>query len=148
MFDATCPLVTKVHNEAIRYARAGYQIFLVGHADHQEIIGTRGEAPATASSVTLSPDEIVQVEAKKATAAIVMHYTGHLRRWNCEWVLIVLAIALLPVVTAIARRSVWRYAASITATFAGPIGTPVRAPAATPISRNISTAPPTKPMRP
>ena len=43
--DATCPLVTKVHNEAIRYAKAGYQILLVGHADHQEIIGTRGEAP-------------------------------------------------------------------------------------------------------
>lgn len=43
--DATCPLVTKVHMEAIRYARQGYQILLVGHADHQEIIGTRGEAP-------------------------------------------------------------------------------------------------------
>ena len=43
--DATCPLVTKVHMEAIRYAQKGYQILLVGHADHQEIIGTRGEAP-------------------------------------------------------------------------------------------------------
>lgn len=43
--DATCPLVTKVHAEAIRYARRGYQILLIGHTDHQEIIGTRGEAP-------------------------------------------------------------------------------------------------------
>ena len=43
--DATCPLVTKVHNEAIRYAEKGYQILLIGHADHQEVIGTRGEAP-------------------------------------------------------------------------------------------------------
>lgn len=43
--DATCPLVTKVHSEAIRYARQGYQILLIGHADHQEVIGTRGEAP-------------------------------------------------------------------------------------------------------
>jgi len=43
--DATCPLVTKVHAEAIRYARKGYQIILIGHADHQEVIGTRGEAP-------------------------------------------------------------------------------------------------------
>ncbi len=43
--DATCPLVTKVHAEAIRYAKRGYQILLIGHADHQEIIGTRGEAP-------------------------------------------------------------------------------------------------------
>ncbi len=55
--DATCPLVTKVHNEAIRYARAGYQILLVGHADHQEIIGTRGEAP-DAIQVVESPDDI------------------------------------------------------------------------------------------
>ena len=37
--DATCPLVTKVHNEAIRYARVGYQILLVGHVDHQEVVG-------------------------------------------------------------------------------------------------------------
>lgn len=43
--DATCPLVTKVHAEAIRYARNGFEILLVGHADHQEVIGTRGEAP-------------------------------------------------------------------------------------------------------
>ncbi|MCP4759096.1 MAG: 4-hydroxy-3-methylbut-2-enyl diphosphate reductase [Planctomycetes bacterium] len=43
--DATCPLVTKVHAEAIRYARRGWQILLVGHKEHQEIIGTRGEAP-------------------------------------------------------------------------------------------------------
>ena len=43
--DATCPLVTKVHGEAIRYAKAGLDILLIGHADHQEVIGTRGEAP-------------------------------------------------------------------------------------------------------
>ena len=43
--DATCPLVTKVHMEAIRYAKQGYQILLIGHEDHQEVIGTRGEAP-------------------------------------------------------------------------------------------------------
>ena len=43
--DATCPLVTKVHAEAIRYAARGWQILLIGHEDHQEVIGTRGEAP-------------------------------------------------------------------------------------------------------
>jgi 4-hydroxy-3-methylbut-2-enyl diphosphate reductase len=43
--DATCPLVTKVHSRAVRYAKQGYQILLVGHKDHQEIIGTFGEAP-------------------------------------------------------------------------------------------------------
>jgi len=43
--DATCPLVTKVHAEAIRYAARGWQILLIGHENHQEIIGTRGEVP-------------------------------------------------------------------------------------------------------
>jgi 4-hydroxy-3-methylbut-2-enyl diphosphate reductase len=55
--DATCPLVTKVHSEAVRYARQGYQILLVGHADHQEVIGTRGEAP-DAIQVVESVDDI------------------------------------------------------------------------------------------
>lgn len=43
--DATCPLVTKVHLEAIKYAREGYTIFLIGHEGHDEVIGTMGEAP-------------------------------------------------------------------------------------------------------
>ncbi|MBX3361198.1 MAG: 4-hydroxy-3-methylbut-2-enyl diphosphate reductase [Phycisphaeraceae bacterium] len=55
--DATCPLVTKVHSEAIRYARQGYQILLIGHADHQEVIGTRGEAPE-AIQVVETPEDI------------------------------------------------------------------------------------------
>src|SRR5215831_13330240 len=45
VIDATCPLVTKVHLEAIRCAREGRTIVLVGHADHDEVIGTLGEAP-------------------------------------------------------------------------------------------------------
>jgi 4-hydroxy-3-methylbut-2-enyl diphosphate reductase len=43
--DATCPLVTKVHTEAIRFAREGYTIVLIGHAGHDEVVGTMGEAP-------------------------------------------------------------------------------------------------------
>jgi 4-hydroxy-3-methylbut-2-en-1-yl diphosphate reductase len=43
--DATCPLVTKVHQEAKRFAREGYDILLVGHAGHEEVEGTSGEAP-------------------------------------------------------------------------------------------------------
>ena len=43
--DATCPLVTKVHLEAIRFALAGYTILLIGHEGHDEVIGTMGEAP-------------------------------------------------------------------------------------------------------
>ena len=55
--DATCPLVTKVHAEAIRYSRRGWQILLVGHANHQEVIGTLGEAP-DAIQVVESPEDI------------------------------------------------------------------------------------------
>ncbi len=43
--DATCPLVTKVHLEALKYAREGYNIILIGHEGHDEVIGTMGEAP-------------------------------------------------------------------------------------------------------
>ena len=43
--DATCPLVTKVHVQARRYAAAGYTVVLVGHAGHEEVVGTMGEAP-------------------------------------------------------------------------------------------------------
>lgn len=55
--DATCPLVTKVHLEAIRYANAGYNIILIGHEGHDEVIGTMGEAP---ESITLveTPDDV------------------------------------------------------------------------------------------
>ncbi|MDE2293628.1 MAG: 4-hydroxy-3-methylbut-2-enyl diphosphate reductase [Elusimicrobia bacterium] len=46
VIDATCPLVTKVHLEAIKFAKMGYTIILIGHDDHVETIGTMGEAPA------------------------------------------------------------------------------------------------------
>ncbi len=45
VIDATCPLVTKVHLEAVKFARQGYTIVLIGHKDHDEVIGTLGEAP-------------------------------------------------------------------------------------------------------
>src|SRR6516162_4628885 len=45
--DATCPLVTKVHVQARRYAEAGYTIVLIGHAGHEEVVGTMGEAPGS-----------------------------------------------------------------------------------------------------
>ncbi len=61
--DATCPLVTKVHSEASRSAAKGYQILLVGHADHQEIIGTRGEAPED-TIVVESADQVASLEVR------------------------------------------------------------------------------------
>jgi 4-hydroxy-3-methylbut-2-enyl diphosphate reductase len=45
VIDATCPLVTKVHQEAIKFSRRGYSLVLVGHRDHEEVEGTQGEAP-------------------------------------------------------------------------------------------------------
>jgi len=45
IIDATCPLVTKVHLEAVRFAREGFSIVLIGHRDHDEVIGTLGEVP-------------------------------------------------------------------------------------------------------
>src|SRR5579883_2780410 len=45
VIDATCPLVTKVHVEAVRFAKEGYSLILIGHHDHDEVIGTLGEAP-------------------------------------------------------------------------------------------------------
>jgi 4-hydroxy-3-methylbut-2-enyl diphosphate reductase len=45
IIDATCPLVTKVHLEAVKFAREGYTIILIGHKDHDEVTGTLGEAP-------------------------------------------------------------------------------------------------------
>jgi 4-hydroxy-3-methylbut-2-en-1-yl diphosphate reductase len=45
VIDATCPLVTKVHSEAKRFAAQGYDILLIGHAGHEEVVGTTGEAP-------------------------------------------------------------------------------------------------------
>src|SRR6516164_7031435 len=52
--DATCPLVTKVHLEAVRFAREGYTILLIGHEGHDEVLGTIGEAP---QSIRLVQDE-------------------------------------------------------------------------------------------
>ncbi len=56
MIDATCPLVTKVHMEAVRYAKQGYKILLVGHAGHDEVVGTFGEAPDAITIVESAAD--------------------------------------------------------------------------------------------
>lgn len=52
VIDATCPLVTKVHVEAVNFARQGYSLILIGHRDHDEIEGTLGEAPAVTQVVS------------------------------------------------------------------------------------------------
>ena len=59
--DATCPLVTKVHLEAIRFAKAGYTIVLIGHEGHDEVIGTMGEAPEAIVLVE-SPEDVDRLD--------------------------------------------------------------------------------------
>lgn len=61
--DATCPLVTKVHREAIRFAKEDFDIILVGHVGHEEVEGTQGEAPEHIQIVG-SPDEVDSVEVR------------------------------------------------------------------------------------
>lgn len=62
VIDATCPLVTKVHNEVHRYKKMGFSILLIGHADHDEVEGTLGEAPEITQLVETNQDaETVQV---------------------------------------------------------------------------------------
>jgi len=56
VIDATCPLVTKVHLEAVKFARQGYTIVLIGHKDHDEVIGTLGEAPESTALVSTVED--------------------------------------------------------------------------------------------
>ena len=60
--DATCPLVTKVHAEARRFASEGYQIILIGHEGHEEVVGTMGEAP-DAMTLVDGPDQAIDVKA-------------------------------------------------------------------------------------
>ena len=55
VIDATCPLVTKVHLEAVKFARRGYTILLIGHRDHDEVAGTLGEAPGR--TILISSDQ-------------------------------------------------------------------------------------------
>ena len=59
--DATCPLVTKVHLEAIKYAKLGYTIFLIGHEGHDEVVGTMGEAPEAIVLVE-TPEDIAKLQ--------------------------------------------------------------------------------------
>ncbi|KGA10216.1 MAG: 4-hydroxy-3-methylbut-2-enyl diphosphate reductase [actinobacterium acIB-AMD-7] len=62
--DATCPLVTKVHNEAKRFAKDGYKIILIGHEGHEEVEGTMGEAPNNMVLVD-GLDQVEKLEVKE-----------------------------------------------------------------------------------
>jgi 4-hydroxy-3-methylbut-2-enyl diphosphate reductase len=72
--DAVCPLVSKVHAEARRYADSGHLVALVGHADHVEVIGTRGERPDD-TVVVESPEDAERLESNGKPIAVITQTT-------------------------------------------------------------------------
>lgn len=72
--DATCPLVTKVHREAVRFARDDFEILLIGHEGHEEVEGTAGEAPEHVTIVG-SPEEADTVEVRDPSRVVWLSQT-------------------------------------------------------------------------
>ncbi|MCY9555738.1 4-hydroxy-3-methylbut-2-enyl diphosphate reductase, partial [Paenibacillus apiarius] len=72
--DATCPLVTKVHHEARRFAAQDYDILLIGHEGHEEVIGTAGEAPAHIQLVD-GPDGVDKVTVRDPEKVVWLSQT-------------------------------------------------------------------------
>lgn len=72
--DATCPLVTKVHREAVRFARDDFEILLIGHVGHEEVEGTAGEAPDHVTIVG-SPDEADTIEVRDPSKVVWLSQT-------------------------------------------------------------------------
>jgi 4-hydroxy-3-methylbut-2-en-1-yl diphosphate reductase len=89
VIDATCPLVTKVHNEAKRFARDDYDILLIGHEGHEEVVGTAGEAPdhvqlvdgpdAVDTVVVRDPDKIIWLSQTTLSVDETMETVSRLR---------------------------------------------------------------------
>ncbi|KQW14353.1 4-hydroxy-3-methylbut-2-enyl diphosphate reductase [Streptomyces canus] len=72
--DATCPLVTKVHKEAVRFANEDYDILLIGHEGHEEVIGTSGEAPDHITLVD-GPSDVAKVEVRDESKVVWLSQT-------------------------------------------------------------------------
>ncbi|AOT60828.1 MULTISPECIES: 4-hydroxy-3-methylbut-2-enyl diphosphate reductase [Streptomyces] len=72
--DATCPLVTKVHKEAVRFAQEDYDILLIGHEGHEEVIGTSGEAPDHIQLVD-GPGDVAKVEVRDPSRVVWLSQT-------------------------------------------------------------------------
>jgi 4-hydroxy-3-methylbut-2-enyl diphosphate reductase len=72
--DATCPLVTKVHKEAVRYAEEGYDILLIGHEGHEEVIGTSGEAPERITLVD-GPQDVANLTVRDESKLVWLSQT-------------------------------------------------------------------------
>jgi 4-hydroxy-3-methylbut-2-enyl diphosphate reductase len=75
VYDATCPLVAKVHAEALRYARDGYTIALIGHEEHEEVVGTRGEVPEHAIRIVDGPQAVSAVKVGESDKLVWLSQT-------------------------------------------------------------------------
>lgn len=90
VIDATCPLVTKVHREAIRFAKQDYDILLVGHSGHEEVAGTQGEAPEHIQVVdgieslkdvqVRDPEKVVWLSQTTLSVDETQEVVGHIRK--------------------------------------------------------------------
>lgn len=74
VIDATCPLVTKVHNEVRRYARDEYVIVLIGHAGHDEVVGTMGQAPQCTTLIE-DPSDVEQLAVSPEQKGVILTQT-------------------------------------------------------------------------
>jgi len=74
VIDATCPLVTKVHKEVRRYTRGGYVVILIGHAGHDEVVGTMGQAPQHTFLVE-HPQDVVRLELPPGQKGVILTQT-------------------------------------------------------------------------
>ena len=83
--DATCPLVTKVHVQARRYAAGGNRIVLIGHAGHEEVVGTMGEAPeATVLVQTVEEAEALEEAAREIGWRIIVRWPPETKQRGCR----------------------------------------------------------------
>lgn len=74
LIDATCPLVRKVHTEVRRYVRKGYRVVLIGHAGHDEVVGTTGQAPE-ATTLVGSVADVARLDLPPAQRAVILTQT-------------------------------------------------------------------------
>src|SRR4030095_7367576 len=74
LIDATCPLVTKVHKEVARFVKKGYRIILIGHAGHDEVIGTMGQAPDRTVLIR-DMDDVAKLEVRPDEKGVILTQT-------------------------------------------------------------------------
>lgn len=75
--DATCPLVSKVHREAEQLNRQGYYIYLIGHKDHPEVIGTMGQLESVDMELIQTKEDVLKISSIKKEKKMRLHYANN-----------------------------------------------------------------------